>query len=378
MDSDAERTGMGAGLIIHQRDPLNAEPPLDRLCAAFITPAADFYIRTHGTIPRLDAGAHRLRLEGQLARPLELDMAALQRDFAPHTVTASLQCAGNRRAELAAVGPVEGAPWDAGAIGTAAWTGVRLADVLAAAGCDLDAPLHAAFEAADEVALDGRHVGFGGSIPLAKARSPEVLLAFAMNGRPLRPEHGFPLRVVAPGVVGARSVKWLRTIRVQDHPSDNPYQQQEYRLLPQGQASVGAPPEAGLMLQDLPLNAAICTPAHGAIQGTISGATLPAGPVRLAGYALAGGRAIARVELTADDGRSWHAATLAQQPGEPAGNPWAWTLWQASLDLPAGEHEVAVRAWDTAAQTQPERLESVWNHKGYMNAAWHRVRLRCR
>jgi sulfite oxidase len=357
---------IGTGLIVHQREPLNAEPPLDRLRASFLTSAAVFYVRTHGNIPQLQAESHRLRIEGRVAQPLDLTLAELRQRFPLQKLTASLQCAGNRRAELERVRPVDGAKWGAGAIGTAEWTGVRLHDVLRAAGCQEEASLHVAFEAVDEIGEGKDRFTYGASVPLGKALAPEVLLAFEMDGRPLRPEHGYPLRLVVPGQIGARSVKWLRAIRVQNHPSDNPFQQQEYRLLPPSMTEQDLDPAAGLMLHELPVNAAICEP--------VEGANLPAGQVLLRGYALAGGRAIARVEVTADGGKNWTTAALEQRPG----SPWTWTLWQASLDLPVGEHQLAVRAWDTAAQTQPEQLESVWNWKGYVNTAWHRVRLRCR
>ena len=359
-------TGIATALIVHQRKPLNAEPPLGRLGAGFLTAPDDFYIRTHGTIPGLDASAHRLRLTGKLAQPQELTLQDLRTRFPRQTVTATLQCAGNRRGELDHVRPVDGAKWRAGAIGTATWTGVSLAAVLRAAGCDADPSLHVAFEALDTIEQDGRSFAYGASIPLAKAMAPEVMLALDMDGAPLRPEHGFPLRLVVPGQIGARSVKWIGTIRVQDTPSDNHYQQQEYRLLPADMGKDNLDPAAGIMLHELPVNAAICAPEDGA--------TLPAGTVSLRGYALSGGRSIERVEVSADHGGSWVRATLESQPGDP----WAWTLWQARLDLPAGRHTLAVRAWDAAGQTQPERLESVWNWKGYLNTAWHRVVIHCR
>lgn len=340
-------------LIVHKADPLNAEPPLDRLRAAFITPIERFYIRTHGEIPELDGTAHRLRVEGLVSAPLELSMDELRTRFPRRAVTATLQCAGNRRAELNEVAPVSGTKWDAGAIGTAEWAGVALADVLRAAGLweEETRDLHVAFACADEVRKEGRRFTFGASIPLAKALGPEVLLADEMNGRPLAPEHGFPLRVVVPGYVGVRSAKWLVGVRVQDQPSDNFYQQTEYRL-------------EGATLYEFPLNAAICEPAHDA--------ALPHGPTVVRGYAVAAARAVERVEISADGGQTWTHAETETRGTEP----WAWTLWTARLDLPPGEHELAVRAWDEAAQTQPKHLTEVWNPKGYVDSAWHRIRVR--
>ena len=215
-------------LIVHESEPLNAEPPPGRLRANFVTPLSAFYIRCHGNLPALDAEHHRLQVDGRVERPCAFSVRDLQARFPARRVVATLQCAGNRRAELASIAAVDGAKWGPGAIGTAAWTGVALADVLDAVGCDATPGLDAlALEGADTITEDGTRFVYGASIPLAKARTPEVLLAFAMNGAPLPPEHGYPLRLVVPGQIGARSVKWVTRVRVQDHPSDNPFQQRE-------------------------------------------------------------------------------------------------------------------------------------------------------
>jgi sulfite oxidase len=221
-----------------------------------------------------------------------------------------------------------------------------------------------AFASADEVVMGDVRISFGGSIPLAKALGPEVLIAYEMNGAPLTPEHGFPLRVVVPGYIGARSVKWLTGIRVQESPSDNYFQQHDYKMLPAG-SDPDAMDGSGVMLGELPVNSAICTPPDGA--------ELDRGPVLIQGYAIVGGgRTVGRVDISADGGKSWRKAEL------DARGPWAWALWKAEFDLPPGPAALIVRAWDSAAQTQPEQLETVWNSKGYMNNAWHRVAVRVR
>jgi len=355
-----------AKLNVHKSEPLNAEPPLPALSEAFLTPVERFYIRTHGEIPRLDGARHRLRVEGLVSEPLDLSMAELRTQFPRRVVTATLQCAGNRRAELSEVAPVSGTQWDAGAIGTAEWAGVALSDVLRAAGVweTTSKELHVAFEAADQVSEEGSQFTYGGSIPLTKALSDEVLLADEMNAAPLAPEHGFPLRVVVPGYIGARSLKWLTLVRLQDRPSDNPFQQKEYKLYPPEMSEDGIDPDAGTILYEFPLNAVICAPTEGAV--------LRAGLVALRGYAVASGRPIERVEVSTDAGRSWTRAEMEAGRGER----WAWTLWTAHVELLAGAHELIVRAWDGAAQTQPERAEHVWNPKGYVGSAWHRVRVR--
>jgi len=143
-------------LIVHSRAPYNAEPPLPRLRASFITDRTTFYVRSHGTIPVLDAATHRLRVDGLVTRPLNLSMQDLRTGFPRRSVTAVLQCAGNRRADLNRVRPVAGDPWIAGAIGNAIWIGVSLADVLRAAGVSDDARLHVALACCDEIEMPGK------------------------------------------------------------------------------------------------------------------------------------------------------------------------------------------------------------------------------
>ncbi len=362
-----DATASEPGMIVRSGTPYNAEPTLARLRAAPVTAQADFYVRNHGDVPRLREASHRLRVAGRVRATLDLSMADLRANFPQRSVTAVLQCAGNRRADMQAVRPTSGTPWGAGAIGNATWTGAVLADVLRAAGADTDAALHVAFTACDEIELpaEGRFT-FGVSIPMTKAMAPEVLLATAMNGQALAPEHGFPLRLVVPGFAGVRSPKWLAAITVQDTPSANPMQQRDYRLLPAHVTAQTVDWAKGMTIEGMPLNAAICEPA--------AGAELEAGATMVRGYAVAAAREVRRVDVSIDGGRSWTQAEL--EPG--TGTPWSWRFWSATVDLPAGGHELVVRAWDSAGQTQPALADDVWNFKGYLCAAWHRVRVSAR
>lgn len=356
--------GSRSDLLVHSRHPFNAEPTLPRLRAAFVTARSDFYVRSHGTIPQLEESSHRLSVSGLVRCPLVLSMRELRSRFPVRSVTAVMQCAGNRRGDMQAVRPTSGDPWGAGAIANARWTGVGLADVLSAAGAEMQASLHVAFEACDEVEMptEGRF-RYGASIPMTKAISPEVLLAFAMNEEPLAPEHGYPLRVVVPGYAGVRSPKWLSAITVQDQPSRNHMQRRDYKLVPGEVTEETVDWEKGVTIYDMPLNSAICEPAPHAV--------VKAGPTTLRGYAVATARDIVRVDVSIDGGRNWSQAELEHGGGAP----WSWTFWTATLDLPKGEHEIAVRAWDSAGQTQPARPDELWNFKGYLSAAWHRVQL---
>jgi len=346
-------------LLVRQEEPFNAEPPPALLGAAPVTPSAAFYVRNHGPVPALDSAAHQVQVGGRVQRPLALGVPELRERFPPAELVATLQCAGNRRTDLLALAAIPGEiPWDVGAVGTATWRGARLAEVLAAAGLAAGAA-HVEFVGLDPAA-SGEPAPYGSSIPIAKALGSEVLLAYEMNGAPLTPVHGAPLRAVVPGYIGARSVKWLARITLDEHPSRNRFQAKAYKLFPPGVDPAAAGPDEGVMLGELAVNSAILAPAPGA--------TLPAGPVSVAGWAIAGGRAVARVDVSPDAGRSWAAAELLEDQG-----PWAWRRWRAQLDLPAGEHTIVARAWDVAAQTQPEDPRTVWNPKGYVNTAQPRV-----
>src|SRR4051812_7510563 len=193
------RYGKRADLIVHEEEPFNAETGLAALAEGSLTPTDAFYVRGHGAVPAVDTDLWRLHVHGLVERELDLSLTTLREAFRERTETATLQCAGNRRAGLITIRDIPGeAPWGPGATGTATWTGVALADVLALAG-PVDDGAHVGFVGADVSQEAQPAQRFGGSIPLDKARRPEVLLAWAMNGEPLPPVHGAPLRVVVPG-----------------------------------------------------------------------------------------------------------------------------------------------------------------------------------
>jgi sulfite oxidase len=349
-------------LFVHSREPFNAEPRLSQLQESFVTPQASFYIRSHGAVPEVDEESYRLVVCGNVDHVLSFSLQDLKASFQARTVMATMQCAGNRRADMMRVRPVSGDPWIAGAIGNARWTGVRLADVLRVVGVIEAAPtMHVAFDALDECEADGEKFRYGASIPLSKALSPDVLLAWAMNDEPLLPEHGFPLRLVVPGFAGVRSPKWLAQITVQDSPSDNHIQARDYKLLPPDVTKETVDWKKGITINELPLNSAICDPSPHSC--------LAAGEITLRGWAMASARAITRVDVSADGGRNWFQAELEQEPA----SPWCWTFWRSTINLAKGEHELVVRAWDSAGQTQPSMADETWNFKGYLSAAWHRV-----
>jgi sulfite oxidase len=350
------RYGKRPDLIVHEDEPFNAETGLDAL-GDELTATDAFYVRSHGTVPEIDPAAWRLRVHGEVERELELSLGTLREAFRERTETATLLGGGNRRAGLLRHRDSPGeAPWGPGATGTATWSGVALSDVLALAGPCPDAA-HVGFVGADHAAEAGET--FAGSIGLDKARRPEVLLAWAMNGEPLPPVHGAPVRVVVPGYIGARSVKWLERIELRQTAWPGFFQHVVYRLLPED----GEPgPGNGMPLGLVALNSDVLSVADGA--------TVPAGPLEVRGYAFAGGeRHVTRVDVSLDG--AWSQAELLEDLGR-----WAWRHWQITLDLEPGEHELVVRAWDSSAATQPEDEAGLWNPKGYANNARPRLRLR--
>jgi sulfite oxidase len=188
-----------------------------------------------------------------------------------------------------------------------------------------------------------------------------VLLAYEMNDKPLTAEHGYPLRAVVPGYAGVRSPKWLTSIVVQSTPSEGHFQAHEYKLFPPHVSKETADWDKGMTINELPINAAICFPE--------AYAALKAGALTLKGYAVVSGRQISRVDVSIDGGRTWQQANIEHE----AESPWSWVFWQLPVELPKGDHELAVRAWDWAGQTQPALPDDTWNFKGYMSAAWHRI-----
>jgi sulfite oxidase len=355
--------GKRGDLLVHQAEPLNAEPPPAVLAQSDLTAVDAFYVRSHGAIPGAQRGGWRVRVDGLVERELAFSPEELRRRFDEREVLATLECAGNRRADLLAVRDIPGeVPWGPGAAGTAVWRGAPLADVLAAAGVHKHAS-EIAFEGADVSPEASPPQRFGGSIPLRKALAPEVLLAWEMNGEPLPSIHGGPVRVIVPGYTGARSVKWLQRITASREPSENYFMARAYRLLPADTDPLAAPPGSGIALGPVAVNTAILLPGEGAV--------VAAGPLEVSGYALSGDdRRIVRVDVSADDGRHWQQAELLDDLG-----PWAWRRWRTSVALAAGPARLVARAWDSAACTQPEDPAHVWNPTGYANNAWARVAL---
>ncbi len=354
--------GKRSDLLVRSREPFNAGPTPDVMRSAFITPNSAFFVRNHGGVPQVDPESYRLEVDGLVGRPLSLSLRDLEPLPRRHVVS-TLLCAGARRLELQAIEPIPTElGWGPEAMSNAQWEGVPLAAILRLAEPAADAE-HVAFLGLDETERHGQRFCFGGSVPIAKALADEALLADTMNGAPLPAPHGYPLRAIVPGFIGARSVKWLQRITVQAQPSDNYFQAKAYRLFPPYVRAETVRWEDGLPLGELPVN---CIITHPSADDTVG-----IGSIDVRGIAMVGGgRSIVRVDLSGDGGRNWVSADLGADQG-----PWAWRFWEGRVPVSRGKREIVARAFDSAANTQPEDAAKLWNFKGYMNNAWARVRV---
>ncbi len=333
-------------LIVRAARPQDLETPA-HLLTSWITPNDLFYVRSHFYAPSVDANTWRLRIDGDVERPLELSLADLK--AAPSTsMVVTLECAGNGRAFFDP--PVAGVQWEKGAVGTAQWTGVRMRDVLRMAGIA---------SSSRYVWMDGADVGVGRapdfirSLPIAKATDPNTLLAYSMNGQVLPEAHGFPLRAIVPGWEGAYSMKWLTHLQVSARDHDGPFVQAAYRY-PRRPVRPGAavPPEEMQPVRGLFVKSVITSPAPGAI--------LAPGAVRIAGFAWAGEAEITRVDVSTDSGRTWSAARLTADRAR-----YAWRqfehVWRPAQN---GSYVVLSRATESRGRVQP--IVADWNPSGYL------------
>ncbi|KAI8900813.1 Oxidoreductase, molybdopterin-binding domain-containing protein [Globomyces pollinis-pini] len=351
--------------------PCNAEAALSSL-DTFITPNEKFYVRNHLPVPDIDLETYRLTIEGPgIPEGFSLSLEELKKDFPRFSVMATLQCAGNRRKEMHEVQPVKGLQWQSGAISNAVWTGVRLRDVLEKAGYRVEDLSEPDFpHGIEHVVLDGAE-GYGASIPIEKALSPrgDVVLAYEMNGEPIPADHGRPLRAVVPGHVAARSVKWLSRIELSDDESLSHWQQRDYKGFSPSADLASSDYSKSQSIQELPVQSSIIQPAPG------EPLVVEDGFVTVKGYAISGGgKAINRVDVSKDGGKTWSDAQLTIPP-QRRGRTWAWTKWEAKL--PVGnetEFEIVCKAVDEAYNTQPDSFAGVYNVRGVLVSAWQRMK----
>ncbi|KAJ1484527.1 NAD(P)H-nitrate reductase [Baffinella frigidus] len=327
------------------RHPYNVEAPLPKLIdQGMITPPALHFVRDHGAVPQLDWDTHSIEISGLVEKPLTITMQDIVDMPNKKTFPVTVTCAGNRRKEQNMTKQTVGFNWGPAGTSCSNWTGVPLRDFLIKAGVKTRA------EGANFVCFEGADKlpnGFyGTSLPYDHAMDPlrDVIIAYEQNGERLMPDHGYPVRMIIPGWIGGRMVKWLTKIMVTEKESDNYYHFFDNRILP-------------------PQVIQLATAAS---------------KYTMRGYAYTGGgRRVGRVEISFDSGDTWDLSVMKHLPDSPGGYNWCWCFWTYEADvsqlLAAANGELRVRAWDGGSNTQPDRL--TWNVMGMGNNPHFKVKV---
>ncbi|KAJ9605858.1 hypothetical protein H2200_009707 [Cladophialophora chaetospira] len=395
-------------------EPINREPDAETLTNSFLTPSKSqsgskhiAYERNHGPIQHLDGDTHKLTIKSDaslsaaqstiVGKPINTTFSISDlSQFHQHDIVAALQCAGNRRHSMRArLDEVQGIDWGNGAVMNAQWGGVLLRDVLERVGvqaedgrADTYDGIHVQFHSSQPTQEDDY---YGASIPLSVAMDAEreCLLATHMNGSPLTPEHGYPLRVIVPGIIGARSVKWLDGITLAAEESSNHYQKRDYKILKgdiaQRIQETDDEEEKGRIMQDEvkpmgdnPINCVVAVPSE-------KSATLEKdedGRVMVKGYAIPQGKdgPVMKVEVSIDRGNTWHEASILDDGDENTTHPsnkgttsergkFSWVLWDCHVPVD-GEGDVEdVSIWSKATDRGGNTMdmqhpEGEWNLRG--------------
>ena len=352
------------GLAILNDRPVNAETPA-HLLDDNVTPASRLFVRNNGIPPvaaDIDINAWTLEIGGEsVVHAQSLTIADLQENFKHHTLQLQIECGGNGRSEF--YPPARGNQWTTGAIGCPEWTGVRLKDVLDYCGVK-DGAFYVAYEGADRhLSGDPTKLPISRGVPMHKAFEDESMIVWAMNGEPLPPMHGYPLRMLCAGWPASVSGKWLRKILIRDRVHDGEKMLgQSYRVPCKPVAPGTAVADEDMcIIESMPVKSLITFPKSG-IDHSIESA------LAIRGHAWAGDRRVDDVYTSIDFGASWQKTKLRK----PA-NRLAWQHWSASVEFPeTGYFEVWARAVDEEGTSQPVVLPG-WNPRGYLNNACHRI-----
>eukprot|EP00747_Dinoflagellata_sp_TGD_P167393 gnl/TRDRNA2_/TRDRNA2_191737_c0_seq1.p1 gnl/TRDRNA2_/TRDRNA2_191737_c0~~gnl/TRDRNA2_/TRDRNA2_191737_c0_seq1.p1 ORF type:complete len:537 (-),score=90.69 gnl/TRDRNA2_/TRDRNA2_191737_c0_seq1:293-1903(-) len=369
---------------IHGKTNFETPPTiLDR--EGFTTPQRLFFVRQHSEVPRVvpdggDPDDHTFFVEqvihdesGEKSRTLKtitFTLGYLKQNFQKKSFSSMLSCSGQRRYEMNHVERTGGAISWHNAVGNATWGGVLLRDVLIHFGVSTDHTI------SKYVEFHGKE-GYRSAVPFRKAMDPygDCLLCWEMNGDPLEPDHGQPLRILVPGYSAKCSCKWLTGISVRDKDCDHGKHKAYYKLFPASMRPGSDEytkyhQDPQYTLGELNVNSVIFEPHSCSVAG-------PPGPLRVTGYAhTGGGRALARIEISGNGGRTWEQVRPLQQELNEAGQLWAWVRYEhvlSDFDTSAPNAEIVVRAWDCAANTQPDWPQ--WNYTGMLNNHLYRVKI---
>jgi sulfite oxidase len=342
-------------LIVRSIRPEDLETPVS-LLNTWITPNDLFYVRHHSYAAKVDVNEWKLTVGGEVQTPITLTLDELKR-MPKHTVTVTLECAGNGRAFSDP--PVAGIQWEKGAVGTARFAGARLADVLKRAGVKPTGQ-YVAMNGADKPV--GKMPDFIRNVPIKKALDADTILAYEMNGEAVPILNGFPLRAIIPGWEGAYSVKWLTDIQVNEKEFDGFFVKTAYRF-PNRPV---APGEAVAPQDMIPLTGLV---VKSFINSPLDGATVAPGKVRLSGFAWAGESNIAKVDVSMDNGSSWFPAKLGKERER-----YAWQSFEHEFNITQpGSYLLMSRATDDKGNVQP--VAPQWNPSGYLWNVIDKVRI---
>ena len=363
--SDPKRNDL---LKFHNLTPCNSEVPSNYLLDNWITPNDFWYIRNHNPVPIVDIDKFKLNINFQ-KNIFSLSIKEIKK-LKNTKLISTIQCGGNRRSGLNKLDKTSGTTWDIGAISNAEWNGVLLKEVLNNLGFTSEKIndnniKHIHFEGID---------GVKSSIPIEKVinNRGDVLLAFEMNGDTLPEDHGFPLRVIVPGHVGIRNIKWLKNITLSDKEADGPWQKEiAYKGIPHYIKNLNE-----INLDDIPPIQE--TP----IQSCITDINLleisdKDKYIEIRGVAYSGGRrGINRVDVSIDDGKTWRIAELKEGSNQEYNRAWAWTFWELKIhitEIKKKRLKVICKAIDSSYNIQPDKIEHAWNIRGLNNNSWHRI-----
>jgi DMSO/TMAO reductase YedYZ molybdopterin-dependent catalytic subunit len=351
------------GLTILNDRPVNAECP-PPLLDDDITPTARHFVRNNGIPPAsVDASNWTLQIDGEVVKPMTLTIDDLKNNFDVVTQALVIECGGNGRAYFDP--KAKGNQWTLGAVACSRWTGVRLADVLKAAGLTNRAIYTAHYSADSHLSGDPKKDAISRGVPISKALDPNNLIAFEQNGAPIDPMNGAPLRLVVPGWPGSCSQKWLTRIWIRDQVHDGTkmtgtaYRVPEYPVAP----GEKVPKEAFRIIESMPVKSLITYPQSGIeLTGTRE--------LDVRGHAWAGDNTVKSMHLSIDFGETWIKADLKSPV-----NPYAWQNFSARVRFPThGYYEIWARATDNEGRSQPFGI--AWNPKGYLNNSMQRVAVR--
>ena len=347
------------GLTVFNDRPVNAET-LPQFLDDAITPTKNHFIRNNGIAPgSFDAKGWKLTIDGLVDKPMTLTIDELKKKFEVVTAALQIECGGNGRGFFDP--PAKGNQWTYGAVGCSRWTGVRLADVLKAAGVKKNV-IYTAHVGAD-THLSGKEgkLSLSRGVPIAKAMQPQNLIAFAQNDGPIHPMNGAPLRIVMPGWPGSFSQKWLTRVWLRDVVHDGPKMTGAAYRLPPRPVAPGQKVDTKKMvfIESMPVKSLITNPATGLKTSDKK--------IEVRGHAWAGDLTVKEVQISIDFGATWIKAKL-----DAPVNPYAWQNWRAEVSFPqTGYYEIWAKATDSKGVGQPHAI--AWNPKGYLNNSMHRV-----